>query len=122
MTKFTFKVNGVDFSDIVSKYGYSTERVAVYGKTVTTLDGVDHVKLLRSRGCLTIKINPVGADRMAEFCNALATLPVEIKYHSFQLGTDVSETMRLSNVSASFVLDTPAKKWVDGASVKFEQL
>lgn len=121
MTVFKFKVNGVDFSDIVHKYGYTTDRVPVYSKTVTTLDGVAHTRLIRTKGILKVPLNPASESRISEFYAELQKLPANVEYHSFQSG-DVTETMKLSTMSAEFVLGTPDTKWVAGTRITFEQL
>lgn len=121
MTVFKFKVNGVDFSDMVPKYGYTTDRVPVYSKTITTLDGVDHTILIRTKGVLNVPLNPTSERRAAEFYAELKKLPADVEYHSLQSG-DVTETMKLSTMSAEFVLSTPATNWVAGTRITFEQL
>lgn len=122
MTRFKFKVNGVDFSDVVHKYGYTTDRVPVFGKTVTTLDGVDHTRLIRTRGVLKVPLNPTSESRATEFYAELKKLPAEVEYHSFQSGADVTETMKITAMPAEFVMGTPTTNWVAGTSITFEQL
>lgn len=122
MTRFKFTVNGIDFSDIVHKYGYTTDRVPVYGPTVTTIDGVDHLRLIRTKGMLKVPLNPNSESRVAAFCAELQKLPADVEYHSFQAGVDVSETMKLTSMSAEFVLGTPSTNWVAGTTITFEQL
>lgn len=49
MTEFAFKINGTDFSEVVNRYGYETDRVPVSAGQFTDLAGVDHNVVLRWR-------------------------------------------------------------------------
>ena len=123
MTKLPFAINGEDFSDIVHKYGYSTDLVPLYSRVVTTMDLVDHQTLGRMRGTLVIRINPVQETRAAEFCSALRSLPATITYHCFQSGRTVEQRMRLTgSMPLALALWNGDTKWLDGLSLTFEQL
>ena len=123
MTKLPFTINGEDFSDIVHKYGYATDTIPVYSRVVTTMDQVDHQKLVRMRGGLNIRTNPVKAERAAAFCSALRSLPARITYYSFQSGQIVEQTMRLTgSIPRSLALWNGDVKWLDGIPITFEQL
>lgn len=122
MNKFRFTVNGKDFSDIVHKYGYETALIPVFSKTVTTLDKVDHVCVVRWRGQLTVRINPVPAERFAEFCSELVMLPGLVGYHNFQNGYDVEKTMKVNDLHMALALITSATDYVDGSSITFDEL
>ena len=121
MTKWTFKINGVDFSDVVHKYGYRTDLIPVFSRCVTTLDHVAHERLVRRRGELTITTNPVPAERAAAFYAALSALPASITYHSFQLGTDVTQTMKTSGLPLSYVMGTSTEDWLDKLQITFTE-
>lgn len=122
MTNYLFTINGVDFSDVVHKYGYQTDLVPVYSKRVTTLDKVDHEVVVRRRGGLTITSNPLKRERAKELAAALSSLPGQIGYHSFQLGRDVTQRMRVTGIPMELVLKTPETDWVSGVTLTFEQL
>ena len=122
MTKFPFTVNGADFSDIVHKYGYRTDRTPVFSKKVTTLDGVDHYSLIRTKGYLELRLNPVPKERALAFCEALQTLPAEISYHSFQTGMTETETMTAAGAPFGLFAIIGKKDWLGGEYIAFEQL
>ena len=122
MTKFPFTVNGVDFSDVVHKYGYRTNRMPVYSRRVTTLDGVDHYSLIRTKGYLELRLNPVSKERALAFCEALQQLPAEIIYHSFQTGMPETETMTVAGMPFGLLAIIGKKDWLDGEIIAFEQL
>lgn len=123
MTKLPFTINGEDFSDIVHKYGYATDTIPIYSRVITTMDQVDHQSLVRMRGALNIRTNPVQADRAAAFCSALKSLPAKVTYYSFQSGQLVEQTMRLmGSLPLSLALWNGDTKWLDGLSLTLEQL
>ena len=122
MTKFPFTVNGVDFSDVVHKYGYRTNRMPVYSRRVTTLDGVDHYSLIRTKGYLELRLNPVPKERALAFCEALQQLPAEISYHSFQTGMTETESMTVAGMPFGLLAIIGKKDWLDGETIAFEQL
>lgn len=122
MTNLPFTINGVDFSDVVHKYGYATDSIPVYSRTITTLDGVDHCNLIRMRGVLTITTNPVSEARAAAFCSALQSLPAAISYYCFQTGKTVTQTMRASGMPLALTLQNGAARWLSGMEISFEQL
>ena len=122
MTKFPFTVNGVDFSALVHKRGYATNRVAVYSDTVTTLDGVDHASLLRTKGILTVTLNPAEKSKMLELAEALKTLPAVVSYHSFQTGMTETETMTIAELPMALLLSSAGKDWVGGFELTFRQM
>lgn len=122
MNRYCFTVNGKDFSDVVEKYGYETNLIPVYSKTVTTLDKVDHMCLVRMRGQLTVRVNSISAERAKDLSAELSSLPASIGYHSFQIGTDVEQTMRISGLPMGITLITPTTVFLDGASITFDEL
>lgn len=121
MTKWLFKINGEDFSDVVHKYGYKTDLIPVFSRCVTTLDQVDHETLIRRRGELTITTNPVTARRAAEFCAALSSMPVSISYHCFQTGSDVIRTMKTSGMPFSYAMGNVGVDWLDQLQITFTE-
>ena len=122
MTKFPFTVNGQDFSDIVHKYGYRTDRIPVFAKKVTTLNGVDRLFLKRTKGYLELRLNPVPRSRALDFCEALRELPVQVTYLSFQTGMIETETMTVSGMPFSLFAVINGKDWMGGETVIFEEL
>lgn len=122
MTQYTFLINGVDFADVIDRHGYKTDRVPVYSKRITTLDGYDHEVRTRWRGTLEITTNPIKTARARELAAALAALPAEIKYHSFQVGEAVTQIMRLTALPMELALVTPSANWINPMVLTFEQL
>lgn len=122
MNKFPFYVNGVDFSSLVHKYGYQTDRVPVFSESVRTLDGVDHFSLLRTRGVLIVRLNPAEKSTLQQLAEELQILPVKVKYHSFQTGTTEEENMVANGMPLALLLSANGKDWLGGVELTFEQM
>lgn len=122
MTKYPVKINGEDFTDLFHKRGYETSRTPVYGGTYTDLDQVDHYLVSRWRGGFSGTTNDLTAEDAARLCAALLASPVEVTYHSFQLGKEVTETMHLEEMPQALKMQTPRASWVKGVTLTFTQL
>lgn len=122
MTHFPFSVNGVDFSALVHKRGYKTNRVPVYSPKVTTLDGRDHFTQIRTKGVLTVTLNPAEKSKMLALTEELQTMPVRVRYHSFQTGMTETETMVVQDMSLALLLSAAGKDWLGGVELTFEQM
>ncbi len=123
-TKYPLEINGVDFSQMVERDSYNTSVQKVYSKTVTTLDGVDHVAPLRDRGLLTVKFNPQTAANTAKLCAALLESPLVIRYHCLQRNADVHANMIIDSVSSRFLSRVlyAGQEWNETESIKFKEL
>lgn len=121
--KTIFKVNGIDLAPLCSKRGYSTSRVPVYGKSVTTLDGVTHSKILRWRNSVTVTLNDLTDSEVAYFCEVIGAATLEIEYYNAQIGEIVTNTMTVSTggVSSAFLLQHQKSRYWSGRSVTFSQ-
>lgn len=122
MTKYTFQINGTDFSDIVSKYGYDTDLMPVKTNTLTTMDGVDHFRVLRYKGRLNVTLNPQTALDRARIYGALQSQPLTVTYHCFQRGGDVAVKMSLDNMPAVLGLINGSRTLLDQVTLSFTEL
>jgi len=123
MTTNTLTINGVSFADIVDKDQYHTEKVPVT-RSLTTLDGVDHVVLLREKGVLTFGCNPMTAERYAALCAALSGGVVTVQYTDLQSGTVRTASMAYDTKAATHIPRCMAKgaEWLEGISVTMTEL
>lgn len=103
MTKYLFKLNGVDFSNYVDAKGYKTTVTPVFSNTITTLDGVGHTALVRYKGSLSISLNALKASDVKNIAMALMNAPVEVAYHCIQRNADVIARMVPDAVTARFL-------------------
>lgn len=117
-----FKINSVDYSSYLTKYGYTTTYAPVYADSVTTLDGVEHTALIRWRGTLTVTIKPLTATDWATLKSAFDSAILSIQYTCLQRGTDVTTNMRLDPISAEVVLINANRTLFGGAELTFVEL
>lgn len=122
MTDLSFTINSHDYSDIVDIHNYQTSLTPVEGSRYTDLDKVEHVAVVRHRGGLSVKINPVDEDKVAALCTDLITAPVTVTYYSFQRGHTVTETMMPDDTTVKDAFRFLNKKYVEGFSIKLTEL
>lgn len=122
MNKYPVKINGEDFTDLFHKRGYVTDRQPIYAGSYTDLDQVDHRIVGRWRGYFSGTTNDLTAEDAARLCAALLASPVELTYHSFQLGREVTETMVLEQMPQALKLQTSRASWIQGVTLSFSQL
>lgn len=103
MLDYTLTINGVDFASMIERDSYSTGRVPVFSETVTTMDGVDHVALVRHKGTIRFEFNPQTAAQTATAFQALMTQPCTVYYFCLQTNAYRQATMRLSEMSAAYL-------------------
>lgn len=103
MVNLTFKVNSNDYSGLVERDSYETTLIPVYGQSITTMDGVTHTSLLRYKGELKVSLNPTKATDTATLCADLLSVPCEVMYHDLERNIDVTASMILDEVSASYL-------------------
>ena len=118
----TFEVNGHDCSDLIQKYGYATSYVPVYTQSVQTMDGVEHVGILRYRGTLTVTLKPLTGTQLNNFTNYLGSGVPSIRYQCLQRNTVVLANMKLDPVSADLVLQNASHTFYGDTQITFTQL
>ena len=123
-TRYTFIVNGNDYTGLVERDSYRTAVMPVYGETIQTLDGVGHTALLRVKGSLTVKLNPQTAAQTAALCADLLNAPCEVQYKCLQRNVNVTALMVLDAVSAMFLSRCMylGQKWNDVDEIVLKEL
>jgi len=122
MTDYPFDLNGVDFTDIVHKRGYQTDRQPVYTGKFTDLDQVDHYVVERWRGFASIPTNDLKAERAAQLAAELMKSPLQVGYWSFQLKKKVTETMVLEKMPQQLKMQTPRADWISAMVLSFREV
>lgn len=97
---YVLKVNGVDFGRMVEIDSYHTSLEPVYGDSVTTMDGVEHIAVIRYRGAVEFTLNPQTDTASEKAFAALLKSPLEVYYHCLQRNADVIASMKLDSISA----------------------
>ncbi len=119
---YTFKIDGVDFSDIITKYGYRTAYEPIYTDRITTLDGVDHTAIIRWRNGLTIPVRPLERPRLIQLTNKLREGIPTITFTSLQQGTDVTARMTMDDYTLELLLQNASRLLLGGESLTFVEL
>lgn len=113
---------GVEYKGIVHRGGYATSWTPVYSRSVTTLDGVTHDVVVRRRGGLRVRFNPLTASADATLCTLLATGILIVTYYSIQRGQTVTETMRVTNVDSAVLAKVAGTQWIASHEIEFEEV
>ena len=113
MLDYTLTVNGTDLTNYVLYDSYSTNKTPVYANSVTTLDGVEHTALIRTRGSLTFQLNPQNATITQTIASSLLTQPCSVHYFSLQTQQYEDDTMKLTDQSADYLVKCKflGQKW-----------
>ena len=119
---YTFKINTVDYSDCIKQYGYSTKYDPVFSNTVTTLDKVDHMAIIRRRHTLTIEVKPLETTRLSQLTTALTAGIPSITFTSLQQGADVTCNMHMDSDTVALLLQNKTHKWLGGTTLTFVEL
>lgn len=114
----TFKINGADFSHLVSKYGYATGKKPVIAKSVTDLSGVTREVVRRWRSTLSVTLNPLTSKQAKEISGELARQGVTVTYFDIQKGCDVTEKMKCVEIEHSVAIS--GRYWAAN-TLSFEQ-
>ena len=122
MSKFPWKINGEDFTGLVNKYGYTTDRIPVYSSVWTDLSGVEHSTKLRDKGYLAVTLNDITAEESLRLCRQLRRPSLQVEYHSFQLGQVVPERMRVTSMPRSLLMMDGKTPIHGSVTLEFEQL
>ena len=123
-SNYTVIIGGVDITAMIEVDSYSTELVPVYGGSVTTMDGVEHVSVLRKRGKLNFSVNPLTDTQTAKLTDALHTSVVEVQYHCLQRNTTIIATMRIDGLTAQHLgrVRYAGRSWNEIAGISLTEL
>lgn len=124
MISYRFKASGVDLAPYVERDGYTTAVTPVFTDDVTTMDGVAHCSLLRTRGSVTVKLNPQDASSAATICAALLQHPVQVEYFCLQRQDVVVANMRTPTQTAQFLSRCLAggQRWTQAKNIVLEEM
>ncbi len=120
VAKYVLQVNGVDLTDLVERNSYSTSLTNVTSARITTLDGVDHVTLIRQKGVLRCRLNPQTAAETKLVMDALRVLPAEVYYHCIQRNANVYANMMVDGMSGDYL--AKIGDWIQTGTLTFTEL
>ncbi len=119
---YTFLINGHSYASQVKKYSYQTDRVPVETERITTMDGIDHVRVIRYRGILRVEINPQTEANFKTLCDDLGSGVMTVKYHCLQTNSDVTQRMTVEGMPGVLAIMNADRKLINGLSLVFSEL
>ena len=120
---YTFKINGVDFSQKVKIYTYNTTYTPVYSEVITTMDKRDHAVIVRWRHGLEFEMMPLTEAELAALQAALGGRNIAtVEFGSLQLGYDVTAQMMLSASTATLVLKNASRRVLGDIPMSFTEM
>lgn len=118
----TFKIATVDYSTYLTKYGYQVKEIPVFSNSVQTLDGVEHVAVIRYRKVLTVTIRPLTATEWATLFTALSPGILSITFTVPQSNTDLTASMKMDGASAELALINSSRTLYADTQLTFTEL
>lgn len=111
--KYPVKISGTDITGFIVPGSYTTNLIPVYSEAVTTMDGIDHVSLIRVKHSISFSLNPVPDDRMDPLFALLRSGTVSVEYVPLDSGTAQIGTFRLDEMSVSYLYGVvcQGKRW-----------
>ena len=122
--KYTLIINGFDCTDMVERDSYSTSLFPVTVPMITTMDGVDHTRIIRYKARLNVSLNPQTAEQAALLTSALMDSPITVQFHCLQRNEDITAKMILDEISADYLSRCLAygQKWIQPDDLTFTEL
>lgn len=121
MTTLPFTVNGVDFSSLVTKRQYKTNRIPVIGTKYTDLAKIDHTTIARYKGYLEVSLNPLSPSQAEDLYEQLLNAPCEVTYYNFQLQQTVTELMIPAFEGLQDAKQRESGHWLSNSTVNFTE-
>ncbi len=124
MLDYTVTINGVDFTSMIERDSYQTSRIPIYSERITTIDGVDHIVMLRNKGAMSFSLNPQTAAQTEAAYNALIQQPCEVNYYNLQAQEYQSAYMITDRQTAEYLSRCQYKglRWNQMGPITFEEL
>lgn len=121
MTTLPFTINGHDYSSLVTKRQYKTNRIPVVGTKYTDLAKIDHTTIARYKGYLEVALNPLSPSQADDLYADLLTAPCEVTYYSFQLQQTVTETMLPNFDGLKDAKLRESGHWMENSTINFTE-
>lgn len=117
MINEVFKINGVDFSGIVHKKGYTIGRIPVLAKSITDLNGRTREFIMRYKSTLNVPCNPIPDTQIETLSDQLQMRPLTVTFYDKIQNKEVTKQM----LCVSFEFNPVISGWVDVGTLKFEE-
>ena len=124
MLDYTLTINGVDFTPLIERDSYQTSRIPIYSERITTIDGVDHIVMLRNKSALSFSLNPQTAAQTEAAYDALIQQPCEVYFFNLQAQEYQSAYMITDRQTTEYLSRCQYKnlKWNQMGQITYEEL
>lgn len=117
MTKLPYKVDAVDFTDLVHKYGYTVTYERVRGENdFVYLNGNEEEDVLQIKPVVAVRINDVPTGELSTFLAAVLKPTVRLTYYDPAHG-EITRTALPTVEAVSLLLDDGTTRWWSGFTV-----
>lgn len=124
MLNYTLTINNTDLTSYVKFDSYATSMSTVYSSPVVTMDGVTHVRKIRSKGTVSFELNPQDAATTKIIAETLLSQPCTVYYFNLQTQTYETANMMMDGQSAEYLALCEAKglNWNQMSPIELTEL
>lgn len=117
MSKLPYKVDGVDFTDFVHKYGYAVRYERVHGENdFVYLNGNEEEDVLQIKPIVTVTLNDTPSDELQTFLAAVLKTSVRLTYYDPAHG-EITRTALPTVEQVDLLLEDNGTHWYKGFTV-----
>lgn len=124
MLDYSLTVNSTDITKYIKYDSYNTKMTPRYSQSIVTLDGVEHISLIRNVASISFEFNPLPASVTQTVASALLSQPCSVTYFNLQTQATTTANMKLDDQSAEYLVLCKAGglKWNQTAPVTLTEL
>ena len=124
MLNYTLTINNTDLTSYVKFDSYATSMSTVYSSPVVTMDGVTHVRKIRSKSTVSFELNPQDAATTKTIAETLLTQPCSVYYFNLQTQTYETANVMMDDQSAEYLALCEAKglNWNQMSPIELTEL
>lgn len=118
MAKLPYKIDGVDFTDYVHKYGYAVAYERIHGENdFIYLNGNEEEDILQIKPIVTVTLNDLPDAQLTAFLAAHCKPMVSLTYYDPRTGETLTRSALPTVSQNSVLLDDGAGHWWHGTTV-----
>lgn len=124
MLNYTLTINNTDLTSYVKFDSYATSMSTVYSSPIVTMDGVTHVRKIRSKSTVSFELNPQDAATTKIIAETLLNQPCSVYYFNLQTQTYETANMMMDDQSAEYLALCEAKglNWNQMSPIELTEL
>lgn len=117
MAKLPYKIDSVDFTDFIHKYGYAVRYERVHGENdFVYLNGNEDEDLLQLKPIVTVTLNDTPSAQLRTFLNAVLKASVRLTYFDPAYG-EITRTAIPTVERVDVLLEDCGEHWYSGFDV-----